>query len=391
LVDLLSEDEKKTDLLYKNHRFDIDLLTQRVLAVSEWIMRNPKTRDLQIGYFASSTGAVAALSASVRFNNVNTIITKSARMDLLDDSIRYSLKIPVLLIVGGWDSSIVKMNKRIYDDLKGAQKIKFTTIAYASHFFDEEGKLDEVFAISQSWYKRYLLNEKQRFRFHLNDLHSHFKSILEISNRFVFKFRDRSSAGFVLANLLKKYEKDPEVIVIGIPKGGMVVADAVAKCLSITNLDFVLSRRIIGQHSEDTVGATIEDGSVYVYRSNTLSKEYVDQVSRENEVINTSLRSYGSKHFPSKWKDKKLILVDDGAFTGSSIILAHEYLKKFNPSEVIIALPVLAKEAYDLLLKETNNIVFIYKPKNFNFVGNYYKKYDQVDESTVIRILKQYY
>jgi predicted phosphoribosyltransferase/predicted esterase len=391
LVDLLTEDEKKLDQDYKNYRFDINLLTQRVVGVSDWIMRNPNTRNLFIGYFCSSTGAVAALNASLHFDDIATIIVKSGRLDLLENSTMNGLKIPILLIVGSRDSSIVKMNKRVYDELKGSGLIKFSVVANASHFFEEEGKLDEVFVISQNWYKRYLLNEKQKFNFHFSNFQFHFKSILKINNKLVFKFQDRSSAGSVLATLLKKYEKDPNVIVIGIPKGGIVVADALAKRLSITNLDFVISRRIKEPQREDTIGSTTEDGSVYMCGKNPISMQYIDQqILKQKTEINASLKSYGSKHFPAKWKAKKLILVDDGAFTGSTIILAHNYIKKFNPSEIIIALPVLSKEAFEVLHRETSKIVNIYRPKNFKFVENYYKNYDQVDQNTVIDILAKY-
>ncbi|HKU83325.1 MAG TPA: hypothetical protein VJP58_04720, partial [Candidatus Nitrosocosmicus sp.] len=192
LIDLLTEDEKRLDQVHKNYRFDIDLLTQRVVKISDWIMGNPKTRNMAIGYFSSSTGSVAALNASVHFDNIGTIVAKSGRLDLLDKSTKYKLKIPILLIVGSWDSSIAKMNKTVYDELKENKLIKFTVIAHASHFFEEEGKLNEVFTISQNWYKRYLLNEKPKFNFPFKHYQSRLKSILELNNKLVFKFQDRS-------------------------------------------------------------------------------------------------------------------------------------------------------------------------------------------------------
>jgi predicted phosphoribosyltransferase/dienelactone hydrolase len=391
LIDLLTEDEKKLDQVYKTYRFDLDLLTKRVVGISDWIMHNPKTKNMPIGYFSSSTGSVAALKASLHSDNIRTIIAKSGRLDLLDNSTKYKLKIPILLIVGGRDSSVVKMNKIIYDELKGYKLVKFSVIPYASHFFEEEGKLNDIFVISQNWYRKYLLNEKQKFNFHFIDYQSRLKAILDLNNKLIFKFQDRSSAGFVLANLLKKYDKDPDVVIIGIPKGGIVVADAIAIRLSINSLDFVLSRRIKDQQSDDTIGSTIEDGSLYLSNRISISREDLDnQISRQKTEINASLKTYGSKHFPSKWMGKKLILVDDGAFTGSSAILAYKYIKNFEPSEIMIALPVLSKEAYELLHRETNKIVFIYRPKNFKFVENYYKNYDQVDENVVLNILMKY-
>ena len=108
LFDLLTEEE---DMIYKN-RFDIDLLTQRLMGVTRWIRKNEATKNLAIGYFGASTGAASALCAAVKLPEVvRAVVSRGGRPDLAMESLQY-VTIPTLLLVGSLDRIVINLNKK---------------------------------------------------------------------------------------------------------------------------------------------------------------------------------------------------------------------------------------------------------------------------------------
>ena len=101
LVDLLTEQEKHEDIVKEHLRYDIDLLTQRLIFITDWVNRYPPICHMVIGYFGSSTGASAALNASVNFHEVKALISQGGRTDLADTSILEKIHIPTFFVVGG--------------------------------------------------------------------------------------------------------------------------------------------------------------------------------------------------------------------------------------------------------------------------------------------------
>ena len=153
LFDLLSAEEEREDQLTAELRFDIPLLTGRVLDVTGWLRENRDTKDLSLGYFGASTGAAAALAAAARSDEVAAIVSRGGRPDL---ALPYlpRVDVPVLLIVGGHDLAVIDMNRQAFTALHSVKEL--VIVPGASHLFEEPGTLEEVARLAAAWFGRHL-------------------------------------------------------------------------------------------------------------------------------------------------------------------------------------------------------------------------------------------
>ncbi|MGO4917968.1 dienelactone hydrolase family protein [Maribacter spongiicola] len=150
LFDLLTEDE---DSVYKN-RFDIDLLTLRLIDVTQWVQQQKETKNLSLGYFGASTGAASALRAAAFYEKtIKAVVSRGGRPDLALNDIN-KITAATLLIVGGNDEVVIELNEKAYQKLQCQRKLEI--IPNASHLFEEPGKLNEVAQISANWFATYL-------------------------------------------------------------------------------------------------------------------------------------------------------------------------------------------------------------------------------------------
>lgn len=150
LFDLLTENE---DRIYDN-RFDIDLLTMRLIDVTQWIQHNDITSDLLIGYFGASTGAASALRAAAFFDkDIDAVVSRGGRPDLALGHLK-KVTAPTLLIVGGRDDVVIQLNEKAYQNLNCTKKLEI--VPRATHLFEEEGKLEIVANISAEWFTKWL-------------------------------------------------------------------------------------------------------------------------------------------------------------------------------------------------------------------------------------------
>lgn len=154
LFDLLTEVEDRD---YEN-RFDIDLLSSRLIKTTDWLMINKETKNYPIAYFGASTGAASAIRAAAYFGEkINAVVSRGGRPDLALNVI-HLVTAPTLLLVGQLDSSVIEMNKKAFDLLISEKEMKI--IPGATHLFEEPGKLIEVADFAISWYEKFL-NKKQ--------------------------------------------------------------------------------------------------------------------------------------------------------------------------------------------------------------------------------------
>ncbi|MDD4305500.1 MAG: dienelactone hydrolase family protein [Methanosarcina sp.] len=159
LFDLLTAEEERIDMVTAHLRFDIDLLANRLVDVTNWLLSNLDTRKLNIGYFGASTGAAAALIAAKEHANVlKAVVSRGGRPDLAENALQ-DVKAPTLLIVGGEDFQVIEMNEWALNRLKVEQK-ELKIVPGATHLFEEPGTLEEVANLAGEWFKRYLLEEK---------------------------------------------------------------------------------------------------------------------------------------------------------------------------------------------------------------------------------------
>ena len=150
LLDLLTRQE---DELYET-RFDIDLLTWRLERVTQWLMEQPQSRSLAIGYFGASTGAAAALNAAATFGTaIGAIVSRGGRPDLAMSALP-QVQSPTLLIVGGLDDVVIDLNRQAYEQLKTEKHL--AVVPGATHLFEEPGTLQEVARLAAQWFKRHL-------------------------------------------------------------------------------------------------------------------------------------------------------------------------------------------------------------------------------------------
>jgi dienelactone hydrolase len=154
LMDLLTPEEEDLDERTGRLRFDIELLTQRVIGATGWLAENPATRDLPIGYFGASTGAAAALSAAAQNPDpVAAIVSRGGRPDLAGDALEH-VRAPTLLIVGELDLVVIEMNQTAMDRMTTECHLRI--VPGATHLFEEPGTLDEVAALSRDWFATHL-------------------------------------------------------------------------------------------------------------------------------------------------------------------------------------------------------------------------------------------
>jgi alpha/beta superfamily hydrolase len=153
LFDLLTSEEEEIDLSTAQLRFDIDLLTQRLIIATKWIKKNTELQKLPIGYFGASTGAAAAICAGAK-QKVQAIVSRGGRPDLAMNCLS-SIDAPTLFIVGGNDEEVFLLNKKAYENIHCEKKMML--ISGATHLFDEKGKLEEVAKIASNWFvKRFV-------------------------------------------------------------------------------------------------------------------------------------------------------------------------------------------------------------------------------------------
>ena len=152
LLDLLTPEEDEQDERTGRLRFDIELLAQRVLEATQWLASDQGTPGLPIGYFGASTGAAAALLASLDAG-VFAIVSRGGRPDLARDALA-RVRVPTRLIVGGADVPVIPLNAEAGEMLSCEKEL--VIIPGATHLFEEPGALDEVARLAADWFTRYV-------------------------------------------------------------------------------------------------------------------------------------------------------------------------------------------------------------------------------------------
>lgn len=150
LMDLLTPWEDEVE----DRRFDIPLLSRRMIAVVRWIHAQEAMSRLPIGLFGASTGAASALHAAAALPHlVMAVVSRGGRPDLALDALPHA-QAPTLLIVGGWDGPVIDMNGTALDALRCEKAL--VIVPEATHLFEETGKLEEVARLAVQWFDRHL-------------------------------------------------------------------------------------------------------------------------------------------------------------------------------------------------------------------------------------------
>jgi dienelactone hydrolase len=150
LFDLLTEEEEKVDIYTAEYRFNIRLLAERLIIVTDWLLKDKSTNGLKVGYFGASTGAAAALIAAAKKSDIIfAVVSRGGRPDLAMESLP-EVKAPTLLIVGGEDFQVIELNETALRMINAKKKLEI--IPGATHLFEEQGALEKVAALSAKWF-----------------------------------------------------------------------------------------------------------------------------------------------------------------------------------------------------------------------------------------------
>jgi putative phosphoribosyl transferase len=208
------------------------------------------------------------------------------------------------------------------------------------------------------------------------------------------RFDDRSEAGRRLAESLLQYAGRPDLVVLGLPRGGVPVAYEVAKRLSAPLDVFVVRKLGVPGHEELAMGA-IASGGVRVLNRDVvlgarLSQADVDQVAaRELETLRSKEEKYRGDRPARELKGVSAILVDDGLATGASMRAAIEALRWRQVASIVVAVPVAPRETCAALASEVDEIVCALEPDPFTAVGLWYRDFSPVSDGTVRTLLAQ--
>ncbi len=209
-------------------------------------------------------------------------------------------------------------------------------------------------------------------------------------------FENRRDAGRQLAEAITKcdYRKQP-LVVLGIPRGGVVVADEVAETLSAP-LDVVIVRKLRAPYQPELgIGAVVDGDNISIIneelvRALGVSSDYLDgEIACQREEIERRLRIYRGDQPAPELAGKTAIVIDDGIATGYTFRAALEGLRRRNPARLVAAAPVAARDSVDMLSPFADETVFLSTPVSFFSVGTWYRDFDQVSDEEAVAILRR--
>ena len=212
------------------------------------------------------------------------------------------------------------------------------------------------------------------------------------------RLKDRKDAGLQLAERLSwlKNEKEDNnsVIVLAIPRGGVIVADEIAKSLNAM-LDVVVPRKLGAPYNPElAIGAVMHDSSSYIneYVTNTLRIEQDYITSEIDEQVKEIERRLALYRGSSKYdlEGKTIVMVDDGIATGATMMVTILWIKKQKPKMMILAIPVAPKEVTRKLSEMVDRSVVLHTPLEFGAVGEFYEDFGQISDQEVIDTLRKY-
>jgi putative phosphoribosyl transferase len=371
LFDLLTEDEAAD----RENVFDIDFLAHRLRDATRWLRARKGTEAYGLGYFGASTGAAAALVAAAREPTICAVVSRGGRPDLALNHLA-RVHAPTLLIVGGEDYGVIELNEKAYRLLSCEKSLRI--VPGATHLFEEPGTLEQVSQLAADW-----------FRKHLEGVDA-----AEVFLGDPIVFSNREEAGRRLAQALSSYSGE-DVVVLGLPRGGLPVAREIAEALGAP-LDIIVVRKLGAPGQPELgIGAVVDgDHPRAIFNQDLvehldISNDYVrDEMERQLKEIRRREIAYRGGRAGLALEGKTVIVVDDGIATGSSMRAALRGVRRARPKRLVLAVPVAPAETIEALRADADDIVCLETPADFFAVGQFYRDFHQVSDSEVRRILE---
>jgi predicted phosphoribosyltransferase len=206
------------------------------------------------------------------------------------------------------------------------------------------------------------------------------------------RFKNRKQAGQLLAQELQKYAYNKNVIVIGLPRGGVVPAYEIAKVLHAP-LDVIVPRKIGAPFQPElAVGAVTENGTV-LFNESVMNKfgltlnDVSDIIQREQQEAQRRIALFRKNKLPLNLENKIVILVDDGVATGATMRAAIASARQRGAQQIVLALPVAPSDFRKMVQDEVDDVVILYEPDFFPAVGYFYDDFAQVQDDEVVKLL----
>ena len=201
-------------------------------------------------------------------------------------------------------------------------------------------------------------------------------------------FKDRHEAGIKLAEEIKKYKNNKDVIVLAIPRGGVEIGYEIAKFLNV-KLDIIVTKKIgLPDDEEFAIGSVGPNKNVMLneetLRIYNVSEEYIKDKTKEiGKEIQRRYKAYKGKYQLQSLKNKIVILTDDGVATGFTTRAAIIYIKSQNPKKIILAVPVAPSDLANKLKKEVDELVCLHSTNLFFSISQFYERFPQLEDEEV--------
>lgn len=204
-------------------------------------------------------------------------------------------------------------------------------------------------------------------------------------------FFDRATAGRALAAALTGYARRDDVLVLGLPRGGVPVAAAVAEALG-SALDIMLVHKLAAPGEPELAIGAIGPGGAFVVNQNILSTrasaaDVHAEIVRQRAELERRENLYRSGRLPLAVAGRIAILVDDGAATGATMLAAVRAARKLEARRIVVAVPVASAEALDVLRAEADEVTCLSTPPSFRSVGEWYEHFEQTSDAEVSALL----
>jgi len=336
-----------------------------------------------IGVAGSSSGGAVALAVAARDARVRALVLRAPSADS-DPEHAAQTRIPTLLIQGEADRLLAR-NRRLAERFPGEHA--FRTIARAGHLFEEAGAFGEVRRETVRWFSRWLGAQATG-----GEARPHSAKPPRVPSP--THFRDRADAGRGLAKQLLEH-RGAETLVIALPRGGIAVAEPIARELG-AELDVFVSRKVRAPDQPELAIGAVAEGDVVVWNDDVLTQLGVDERERARELersrgeLAERLREYRAVRPRARLANRTVIVVDDGVATGATLKAAIVALAKEGAGELVVALPGGSGETLDEIARmpQVRQLVAPARPEPFFAVGQLYDVFEPVSSAEVCEVLR---
>ncbi|MBD3245308.1 MAG: phosphoribosyltransferase [Candidatus Moranbacteria bacterium] len=207
-------------------------------------------------------------------------------------------------------------------------------------------------------------------------------------------FQNRQQAAEKLAKKLIKFKNKDDVVIIALPRGGIILGQEIAGQLN-AKLDITAPRKISAPgNKEFAIGAITEQGDAVldekIIQAYSINQKYIEQeINKETREAQRRLNLYRGEKKPVELKNKTVIIVDDGIATGSTIKACLKSIKNQNPRKIVIAVPVAPPDTLEKLKNKVDEIYCLITSSMFFAVGQFYQEFNQVSDQEVIDIMQK--